>query len=170
MNTPFAKHQFKYTFNGSNEDVPVEITFEVDGHTSLSQIIQQFEYYLKACSFHFDGHLDIVDEDDYTNDTIDNWDKNFGLKETSSSLEKDDWDENAFHEGLNEMAKKSDEKIKKSIKEWNEGIAKLENDLKAKRDIEQQAYERAARNAAIIKNNWVHGICNPPSPDYKVNL
>lgn len=154
MNTQFAKHQFKYTFNGSDDDVPVEITFEVDGHTSLSQMVQQFEYYLKACGFHFDGRLDIV-EDDYTNDTIENWDKSCGL-------EKYDWDENTFHEGLNEMARKSDEKIKKSLKEWNEGIAKLENDLKAKRDIEQQAYERASRNAAVVKNNWVHGICNPP--------
>lgn len=52
------------------------------------------------------------------------------------STEEGKWDENTFHEGLNEMARKTDEKIKKNLKEWNEAIAKLENDLKAKRDIE----------------------------------
>lgn len=63
MTDSFAKHQFKYTFNGSDDAVPVEITFEVAGDSSLSQMIEQFEYYLKACGFHFDGHLDIQNDD-----------------------------------------------------------------------------------------------------------
>lgn len=184
-----AKHQFKYTYNETDyeEFSPLEVTFEMPAEVSLTQMLNNFEQYLRACGFFFDGKLAIV-EDGYD---LPEEEPEYGCMA--------DWDEDAFHKGLNEMAKKSDEKIKQKVKEWNEGIAKLdkeikeqreirekatksadalkewnegiaklENDLKAKRDIEQQAYERAARNAAVAKNNWVHGMCNPPSPDWKV--
>lgn len=152
-----AKHQFKYTYNETDyeEFSPLEVTFEMPAEVSLTQMLNNFEQYLRACGFFFDGKLAIV-EDGYDLP-----------EEESEGGCMADWDENAFHEGLNEMARKSDEKIRQNLKEWNEGIAKLENDLKAKRDIEQQAYERASRNAAVVKNNWVHGMCNPPSPDWK---
>lgn len=152
-----AKHQFKYTYNETEleEFSPLEVTFEMPAEISLTQMLNNFEQYLRACGFFFDGKVDIV-QDGY----------DLPEEEPEGGCMAD-WDENTFHEGLNEMARKSDEKIKQKLKEWNEGIAKLENDLKAKRDIEQQAYERAARNAAVVKNNWVHGICNPPSPDWK---
>lgn len=29
----------------------------------LGEIVTQFEYFLKACGFHFDGHLEFVDEE-----------------------------------------------------------------------------------------------------------
>lgn len=163
MNTPFAKHQFKYTFNGSNEDVPVEITFEIDGHTSLSQIIQQFEYYLKACGFYFDGQLDFVNDDldeplDWKEiaSTIDD-DKNEGcmadeclngLNSTSIPCGSSET-KNGCMPNWNDYLKAYNEKIEndKKLKEWNEGIAKLD--------------------AEVAKNKWVHGICNPPSPDWK---
>jgi len=123
-----AKHQFKYTFSESNmeEFSPVEITFEVPGDITIPQMLYNFESYLKACGFYFDGHLEIVDETLNNIDIADevygyvaDFDKECGCKTTSSPLEK-----------------------------FNEDLSKLEKEVK--------------------KNKWVHGICNPPSSDWKV--
>lgn len=192
MNEIHAKFTLKYSYVGSDSYSPVDVTFEIPGDATVDQMLFNFQSFLQACGFYIEGEfVQSLPEEKYEGCMAD-WDKeddnpsfhdtlstaicedakkkkfSSGLEDTSSPLEKDEWDENTFHEGLNEMARKSDEKIKKSLKEWNEGIAKLENDLKAKRDIEQQAYERASRNAAVVKNNWVHGMCNPSSPDWKV--
>ena len=40
-----------------------------------------------------------------------------------------------------------EDQAQEKLNEWNEGLAKLEAEVK--------------------KNKWVHGICNPPSPDWK---
>jgi hypothetical protein len=37
------------------------ITFEVDD-PDLTEILTEFELFLKGCGFHFKGHLDFVDE------------------------------------------------------------------------------------------------------------
>lgn len=168
-----AKHQFKYTYNETDyeEFSPLEVTFEIPAEVSLTQMLNNFEQYLRACGFFFDGKLAIVEdgfdlpEEEPEYGCMADFDKECGCETTSSSLESKtgcvpNWDD---------YLKTYNEKIenKQKLKEWNEGIAKLENDLKAKRDIEQQAYERAARNAAVAKNNWVHGMCNPPSADWK---
>jgi hypothetical protein len=133
-----AKHQFKYTYNDTEleEFSPVDITFDMPGDVTITQMLWNFECYLKACGFYFDGHLEVVPEESY--DVID--DTNYccmgdsdccGLEETSSSLDNE-WT-----------------KADKNLKEWNEKLAKLEADVK--------------------KNKWVHGMCNPPSPDWKKN-
>ncbi len=134
-----AKHQFKYTYSDTNleEFSPVEVTFDMPGDVTLTQMLYNFQSYLKACGFYFDGHLEIVDDTLEDLDLIDeldgalyefdeepeggcmaDFDKECGCESTSSSLEK-----------------------------WNKGLAKLEREVK--------------------KNKWVHGICNPPSPDWK---
>lgn len=41
------------------------------------------------------------------------------------------------------------------LKERSEGLAKLEAEI------------RASKEAEVKKQKWVHGICNPPSPDWK---
>ena len=137
-----AKHQFKYTYSdtGLEEFSPVEVTFDMPGEVTISQMLYNFESYLKACGFHFDGHLEIIDEAFNVLDELDgtlyefdeepkggcmaDFDKKCGCESTSSSLEAE-----------------------QKLKEWNEGLAKLEREAK--------------------KNKWVHGICNPPSPDWK---
>jgi hypothetical protein len=59
-----AKHQFKYISEESIEEIsPVEITFEVPGEVTISQMLYNFESYLKAVGFVFDGHLEVVPED-----------------------------------------------------------------------------------------------------------
>lgn len=118
-----AKHQFKYTYNGGCEDFsPVEVTFDIPGDVTLSQMLYNFQSYLKAVGFVFDGELEIVDHTFDVMDEVDGalyeidkqdlfekqWDKMCGCDCTSSSLENE-----------------------------------------------------------VKKNNWVHGMCNPPSPDWK---
>ena len=45
-----AKHQFKYTYNEGCEDFsPVEVTFDIPGEVTLSQMLYNFQSYLKAC-------------------------------------------------------------------------------------------------------------------------
>jgi hypothetical protein len=66
-----AKHQFKYTYTDTNlvEISPVEITFDMPGEVTITQMLWNFESYLKACGFVFDGHLEVVPEESY--DVID---------------------------------------------------------------------------------------------------
>lgn len=162
-----AKHQFKYTYSDTNleEFSPVEVTFDMPGEVTISQMLWNFENYLKACGFYFDGHLEIVDDALRNVDLVDELDGTlYEFDEEPKGGCMADFDKEC---GCETTSSPLETKREKFLKEWNERIAKLENDLKTKRDIEQQAYERAARNAAVAKNNWVHGMCNSPSPDWK---
>lgn len=149
-----AKHQFKYTYNETDleEFSPLEVTFEMPAEISLTQMLYNFERYLQACGFVFDGKLDFVEdgydlpEEEPEGGCMADWDKQFddGLTTSSSYLEND-----------------------KKLKEWNEGIDKLDNELKEQREIREKAYKSAEMCAEVAKNKWVHGLCNPPSPDWK---
>lgn len=179
-----AKHQFKYSYTDTNleEFSPVDITFDMPGDVTINQMLYNFESYLKACGFYFDGHLEIVDETLKNLDLIDELDGT--LYEFDEELKGGcmaDFDKDILDdsEGTDEECcggngcdctsspLETEEYRAEKLKEWSEGLAKLEAEIRAKRDTEQQAYDRAAKNAAVIKNNWVHGICNPPSPDWK---
>jgi hypothetical protein len=113
FNTMDAKHQFKYTYNDTTleEFSPVDVTFDMPGEVTITQMLWNFQCYLKACGFVFDGRLEVVPEDGY--DVI---------------------DEDLGWEG-------------EAVEEWNKGLEKLQAEVK--------------------KNKWVHGMCNPPSPDWK---
>ena len=99
-----AKHQFKYTYNETDlEDFsPLEVTFEMPAEVSLTQMLNNFEQYLRACGFFFDGKLAIV-EDGY------------------------DLPEEEPEGGC--MADWEEESLQK-LNEWNEGIANLEAEVK----------------------------------------
>lgn len=157
-----AKHQFKYTYNETciDEYSPHEITFEMPGEATLDQILYNFESYLKACGFHFDGHLDIVDldgslyefdEEEPKGGCMADWDKECGCESASSPLEDDEYYKS------------------KKLKEWNEGIAKLDNEQKQKCREEALKMSKLHDEAIkeVKKNSWFHGLCNPPSPDWK---
>jgi hypothetical protein len=62
-----AKHQFKYTYNDTEleEFSPVDITFDMPGEVTITQMLWNFQCYLKACGFVFDGHLEVVPEGGY---------------------------------------------------------------------------------------------------------
>jgi hypothetical protein len=160
-----AKHQFKYTYNeGCEEFSPVEVTFDMPGDVTIRQMLWNFECYLKSCGFVFDGHLEVVNDesDDFIDDT------NYCCMGDSD-------------EG--ECCKEST-KAEKMLKEWNEGIAKLDNEqkIKAYKEAIHEAEKKypvnplykkigtldfETKEAEVKKNKWVHGICNPPSPDWK---
>lgn len=217
-----AKHQFKYTYNETDyeEFSPLEVTFEMPAEVSLTQMLNNFEQYLRACGFFFDGKLAIVEdsydlpeeEEEPEYGCMGDWDeeddsptfhdtlstaicedakkKKFccGLEDTSSPLE-DEWDK---------ICRETEEESEQKLKEWNEGIAKLENNLKEQRKIKEKAnlsadllknticskdypnsdsytvtnkeYDEISNKILqeqIKKNKWVHGMCNPPSPDWK---
>jgi hypothetical protein len=133
-----AKHQFKYTYNDTEleEFSPVEVTFDMPGDVTITQMLWNFECYLKSCGFVFDGHLEVVPEEGY--DVIDeddtygcmaDWDKDETNKSTSccgNHCEDLGWEGEA-------------------VEKFNKNLSKLEAEVK--------------------KNKWVHGMCNPPSPD-----
>jgi hypothetical protein len=136
-----AKHQFKYTYDESCEDFsPVEVIFDIPtGEVTITQMLWNFECYLKACGFVFDGHLEVVDEEKYD----------------GPELEWQPIPEQPIAE--------------KKLKEWNEGIAKLDNEQKMKnyKDARKMSDLHHEATKEIEKNKWVHGMCNPPSPDWK---
>jgi hypothetical protein len=155
-----AKHQFKYTYNEGCEDFsPVDVTFDMPGDVTITQMLWNFECYLKSCGFVFDGHLEVVPEEGYD------------LKDLEDQINEEppyccmgDTDEN---ECCNEWTKAD-----KKLKEWNEGIARLDNEQKKKanedaRKMSDLHYEAIKKE--VKKNKWVHGICNPPSPDWKAS-
>jgi hypothetical protein len=71
-----AKHQFKYSYTDTDlpEYSPVDVIFDMPGDVTITQMLWNFECYLKACGFVFDGHLEVVSEDGY--DVIN--DSNYG--------------------------------------------------------------------------------------------
>jgi hypothetical protein len=129
-----AKHQFKYTYNDTEleEFSPVDVTFDMPGDVTITQMLWNFECYLKACGFVFDGHLEVVPEDSY--DVID---EDLG------------WEGEAVEEFNENLKNNKRANAEKKVEEFNKGLAKLEAEVK--------------------KQKWVHGICNPPSPDWNKN-
>lgn len=186
-----AKHQFKYTYSDTNleEFSPVEVTFNMPGDVTINQMLYNFESYLKACGFYFDGHLEIVDEALKDLDLIDeldgtlyefdkepqggcmaDFDKECGCEDSSSPLETSEWN-NQFDVTKNTSSSKDSKlsKAEKMLKEWNEGIAKLDNEQlqKAMKQAHEMSGLHYEATKEVKKNNWVHGMCNPPADDAK---
>ena len=108
-----AKHQFKYTYSDANlhEYSPVEITFDMPGDVTITQMLWNFESYLKACGFIFDGHLEVVPECGYDlNDQDEEEPRHCCMGDTDNS----DWEDQA----------------QEKLQEWNEGLAKLQAEVK----------------------------------------
>jgi len=199
----FAKHQFKYTYKEGCEDFsPLDVTFDIPGDATLQQMLYNFQSYLKACGFVFDGELEIVDHTfDVMKDQDDideiygcmaDWDKDVldesedccddecGCKTTSSPLETSEFNKQfdvtkttaSSEDSIsveNYQKRRNWTQAEKMLKEWNEGLARLDNEQKQKcmeealkmSDLHYEATKE------VVKNNWVHGMCNPPSPDWK---
>ena len=183
-----AKHQFKYTYSDTDLDEysPVEVTFEMPGTATISQMLRNFEQYLRACGYVFDGAFDIVPEG---YDIIDELD--------GTLYEFEDEPQGGCMADFDKECSCSSTKAEQKLDEWNEGLAKLERDIQEGRDLREKASKRAdelkqmnerwekiskEEKASILaqvleassinevkKNKWVHGICNPPSPDWKKN-
>jgi hypothetical protein len=151
-----AKHQFKYTYNDTDleEFSPVDVTFDMPGDVTITQMLWNFQCYLKACGFVFDGNLEVVPEEGYDLDEdktygcMTDWeDEDFdGTKNTSCCDVRDDTLYNESSSCLDKNAECISE-LPTLTKIFNKGLKKLEAEVK--------------------KQKWVHGMCNPPSPDWK---
>jgi hypothetical protein len=89
-----AKHIFKYVQESAGEKCsPLEVTFEVPtGEVTISEMLYNFECYLRACGFIFDGHLEVVGEVKYANSEDDmvygcmaDWDRKDATKDSPTS-------------------------------------------------------------------------------------
>ena len=58
LDLDFGKYLFIQEYKDS------KITHEFDGQTDLYEVIEQFEHFLRGAGFHFEGHLDIVNEEE----------------------------------------------------------------------------------------------------------
>ena len=61
-------HKFSYE-NTYPEQLPTTVEFTVSSEASLTDMLEQFELYLKAVGFNFDGNVDIVPEHSF-DDTV----------------------------------------------------------------------------------------------------
>lgn len=98
----------------------------------------------KDGSFSLEKYVEVdINFDDFSREAL--------LLLVATSLEQDITINEAFEVLLTDILEDFKEDTSysdKKLKECNEGLAKLEKEVK--------------------KNKWVHGICNPPSPDWKV--
>ncbi len=80
-----TKYTFKQEYAGftgySASAPPSTITMEVNGELSLPQVLERFEEFLRGAGFFFDGHLDIVNDDEVSQD-YDDSDANINLDES----------------------------------------------------------------------------------------
>ena len=155
-----AKFTLKYSYVGSEDYSPMDITFEIPGDANIDQMLFNFECFMKACGFVFDGKFvqsfpqDELDgtlyefEDEPQGGCMADFDKECGCESTSSPLES---------------------KNEKLLREWNEGIAKLDNEQlqKAMKQAHEMSGLHYEATKEVKKNNWVHGMCNPPADDAK---
>ena len=186
-----AKHQFKYTYSDTEleEFSPIEVTFDMPGDVTITQMLYNFESYLKACGFYFDGHLEIVDDTLKDLDLIDELDGTlYEFEDEPQGGCMADFDKECGCSGAVGAKGKEgvagsscdgscggacEEYKNEKLNEWNEGIAKLDKEQKMK------CYKEALKMSEppskreiddeVKKNKWFHGICNPPSPDWKKN-
>jgi hypothetical protein len=133
-----AKHQFKYTYNDTSleEYSPVDITFDVPGEVTIPQMLWNFECYLKACGFVFDGHLEVVPEESYSLEDL-GWedeplvDSDYdGTKLSSCCDVKDD---TLYNESSQCLAKNAHEYISELpslTTKFNKDLSKLEAEVK----------------------------------------
>lgn len=166
-----AKHQFKYTYNEGCEDFsPIDITFEVPGDATLNQMLYNFQSYLKAAGFVFTGELEIVDHTFDVMDELDGTLYEFDEEEPKGGCMAD-WDKDDPHISIDSLLKKGcgcptghkGEEGPVGVKEWNEGLARLEKELKEERAIRGKASLRADE-LKEMNERW-----NKLSNDEKVN-
>jgi hypothetical protein len=90
-----AKHQFKYTYTDTDIDEisPVEISFDMPGEVTITQMLWNFQCYLKACGFVFDGHLEVVPEEAWNEgwegEAVEEFNK--GLEKLEAEVKKNKW-------------------------------------------------------------------------------
>ena len=86
-------HKFSYE-NTYPEQLPVEVEFTVPSDADLNDMLEQFESYLKAVGFSFDGNIDIVPEHSF-DDTVRDADEAVNSKKKLWDATPEEWN-NAY--------------------------------------------------------------------------
>lgn len=47
----------------------IEVIVKIDSHSNLTDVLESFERFLKACGYYFDGRLEIVDDENPNEDS-----------------------------------------------------------------------------------------------------
>lgn len=55
---------FKKTLDKDNPHIIAEVEFTLPYDASLGDLVEEFQNFLKACGFAFEGELDFIDEDE----------------------------------------------------------------------------------------------------------
>lgn len=56
-------------FSGMHSSAaPSEVKMELHGDVSLTEVLENFERFLKGCGYSFDGRLELIPEDEYSDD------------------------------------------------------------------------------------------------------
>lgn len=74
-NIEFGKITFMLDHPGDHVSHGKKITHELDGQSTVTDLLEEFEYFLKACGYHFPENEHIVlynTEEDYENADNDN--------------------------------------------------------------------------------------------------
>jgi hypothetical protein len=196
-----AKHQFKYTYsdNDLEDHSPVEITFDIPtGAATITQMLNNFECYLRACGYVFDGYLEVVKEESYNVPNI--------TDELDGTLyefkDKADFDkENAWsnEECCNDACCNDlDSAPRCSEYDEDDGCPTMEEKYGSMADFDKECgckttssplendededgptfhdtlsiaiCEADKKLKEVTKNKWVHGMCNPPADDAKEHV
>lgn len=123
-----AKHQFKYTYNGTDLEVysPLEVSFEIPATATITQMLNNFEQYLKACGYIFDGKLDIVE------DTCPEYLDEITEEEPQGGCMAD-WDKDEEESSCCGGGCGCEDYKDQKLKEWNEGLKNLEKLIQEKK-------------------------------------
>jgi hypothetical protein len=62
-----AKFTFDYTWRGSDDEL-VSRTRHTTTEETLGEVLNAFELFLRGSGFHFDGHLEFVNEENHSTD------------------------------------------------------------------------------------------------------
>ena len=86
----------KFTCSHNNtfsDTVKETVTIEIHEGSSLSEVLDTFERFLKACGYHFDGNVTIEEQFDFFNDVEDESYESTSLDEP---LEQEDYSASAW--------------------------------------------------------------------------
>ena len=85
-----TKYTFKQEYPGysgfATSTPPSTVTMEINGELSLPQVLERFEEFLRGAGFHFDGHLDFVNDEELPQSFNINTDTNMGSTTVTSTV------------------------------------------------------------------------------------
>lgn len=160
MNETNAKFTLKYSYEGSEDYSPMDITFEIPSDATIDQMLFNFECFLKACGFIFDTNFIQSGKDEY--DLPEDEEPEYGCMADKDTED----DESPSCCGKNPVGECCDSH-EHYTDEWNEGTKNLAKELKAQREIREKTSKSAEMCAELAKSKWVQSFFGPSLPNWR---